>query len=45
MGGLPNKEGHIEASKLIDTIKNEFELTIDIEVIFYLLFINSFIRD
>ncbi len=33
MGGHPDKGGHIEAKKLIDTIKNEFELTIDIEVI------------
>ena len=32
MGGEADKEGHIEASKLIHTIKNEFQLSIDIEV-------------
>lgn len=31
MGGLPNKEGYIDSSKLIRTIKIEFEMTIDIE--------------
>ena len=31
MGGLPNGEGYIDAEKLIRIIKNEFEMTIDIE--------------
>ena len=31
MGGEPDGEGFIDADKLIDTIKNEFEMTIDIE--------------
>ncbi len=31
MGGLPNKEGFVDSSKLIQIIKNEFEMTIDIE--------------
>ena len=31
MGGLPDKEGYIDAEKLIRIIKNEFEMTIDIE--------------
>ena len=34
MGGDEDKKGHIEAKKLSDTIKYEFELTIDIDVIF-----------
>lgn len=31
MGGQPDKEGSIDASKLIKTIKKDFEMTIDIE--------------
>ncbi|CDW78390.1 ef hand family protein [Stylonychia lemnae] len=31
MGGQPNGEGYIDAEKLIRIIKNEFEMTIDIE--------------
>ena len=31
MGGLPDKEGFIDAQKLIKIIKEEFEMTIDIE--------------
>ena len=31
MGGLPDKEGFIDADKLIRIIKEEFEMTIDIE--------------
>lgn len=31
MGGLPNGEGSIDAEKLIRIIKDEFEMTIDIE--------------
>lgn len=31
MGGNPDKTGVIKKEKLIDVIKNEFELTIDIE--------------
>ena len=31
LGGLPTKEGEISKSTLIDIIKNEFELTIDME--------------
>ena len=31
MGGLPDKEGFIDAEKLIRIIKVEFEMTIDIE--------------
>ena len=31
LGGGADKEGCIEAKKLIDIIKNEFEMTIDIE--------------
>ena len=31
MGGQPNGEGYIDADKLIRIIKNEFEMTIDIE--------------
>ena len=31
MGGLPDKEGFIDAAKLINIIKNEFEMTIDID--------------
>ena len=33
LGGEADKSGHISAKKLRDTIKNEFELTIDIDVI------------
>jgi len=31
MGGQADKEGSIDASKLIKTIKRDFEMTIDIE--------------
>jgi hypothetical protein len=31
LGGLPSKEGTISKSNLIDIIKTEFELTIDME--------------
>ena len=31
MGGEPNGEGYIDAEKLIRIIKDEFEMTIDIE--------------
>lgn len=31
MGGQANGEGYIDAEKLIRIIKNEFEMTIDIE--------------
>ena len=31
LGGLPTKEGYISKSTLIDIIKTEFELTIDME--------------
>jgi len=34
LGGLPSKEGYISKSTLIDIIKTEFELTIDMEVNF-----------
>ena len=31
MGGEPTGEGIVDAAKLIDIIKNQFEMTIDIE--------------
>ena len=31
MGGQPNKEGFIRRNTLMEIIKNEFELTIDME--------------
>lgn len=31
LGGMPNKEGKISKSTLIQIIKTEFELTIDME--------------
>lgn len=31
MGGQSNKEGYIDAEKLIKIIKEDFEMTIDIE--------------
>ena len=31
LGGHSDKEGHIDAQQLIDIIKTEFEMTIDIE--------------
>ena len=34
LGGEPNKEGYISKNTLIEIIKNEFELTIDMEVSF-----------
>jgi hypothetical protein len=34
LGGMPNKEGYISKNNLIEIIKNEFELTIDMEVTF-----------
>ena len=33
LGGLPSKEGYISKNTLIEIIKVEFELTIDMEVI------------
>jgi len=33
MGGNPDKSGSVDASKLIAIIKDEFKMTIDIEVI------------
>ena len=35
LGGLPSKEGFISKNTLIDIIKTEFELTIDMEVLYY----------
>lgn len=36
LGGLPTKEGYISKNTLIEIIKTEFELTIDMEVsLFY----------
>lgn len=32
LGGEPTKEGYISKNTLIEIIKNEFELTIDMEV-------------
>lgn len=32
LGGLPTKEGYISKNTLIEIIKTEFELTIDMEV-------------
>lgn len=32
MGGKPDKDGEVDASKLIKIIKDEFKMTIDIEV-------------
>lgn len=34
MGGNPDKSGTIDAKALIKTVKSEFEMTIDIEVLF-----------
>ena len=34
MGGNKDKSGHVDAKKLIEVLKNEFEMSIDIEVIF-----------
>lgn len=48
MGGNPDKTGTIDAKSLIRTVKNEFEMTIDIEVKlkkrFFLLLILSFFK-
>ena len=33
MGGEPDGEGCVDADKLIKTIKDEFEMTIDIEAL------------
>ena len=33
MGGEPDGEGCVDAQKLIATIKNEFQMTIDIEAL------------
>ena len=38
MGGQPDKTGSVDAKSLIRTIKNEFEMTIDIEVYIYILY-------
>ena len=32
LGGMPTKEGYISKNTLIEIIKTEFELTIDMEV-------------
>ena len=32
MGGNKDKSGHVDAMKLIDVVKNEFQMSIDIEV-------------
>ena len=42
LGGQPNKEGYVEKDMLIEIIKNEFELTIDMVVSTY-IFYNAFI--
>ena len=36
LGGESNKEGTISKKTLIEIIKHEFELTIDMEVLFHL---------
>jgi hypothetical protein len=33
LGGMPTKEGYISKNTLIEIIKTEFELTIDMEVL------------
>jgi hypothetical protein len=33
MGGSEDKGGYVDASKLIDVVKNQFEMTIDIEAL------------
>jgi len=38
LGGQPTKEGYISKNTLIEIIKTEFELTIDMEVLFALSF-------
>ena len=42
LGGQPNKEGYVEKDTLIEIIKNEFELTIDM-VVSTCIFYNAFI--
>ena len=32
MGGRPDKDGQVDATKLVKIIKDEFKMTIDIEV-------------
>jgi hypothetical protein len=44
LGGLPNKEGLVEKSTLIEIIKEEFELTIDMVVSSYLTCLNELFR-
>ena len=39
LGGMPTKEGTISKKTLIDIIKTEFELTIDMEVSIEMKFI------
>lgn len=29
-GGLPNGDGHVEVNKLVEIVKNQFEMTINI---------------
>ena len=38
LGGEPNKEGTISKKTLIEIIKHEFELTIDMEVLFSMFY-------
>lgn len=49
MGGNPDKTGTVDAKSLIRTVKNEFELTIDIEVscsfFIYIFFFKYLLRD
>jgi NADH:ubiquinone oxidoreductase subunit 5 (subunit L)/multisubunit Na+/H+ antiporter MnhA subunit len=37
LGGLPTKEGYISKNTLIEIIKTEFELTIDMEVFTFIM--------
>jgi hypothetical protein len=37
LGGQPNKEGTVSKKTLMEIIKTEFELTIDMEVYLFLL--------
>lgn len=41
MGGKDRTDGNIDSQKLIAMVKDEFKLTIDIEVIFIIQEINS----
>lgn len=50
LGGQPNKEGYVEKDMLIEIIKNEFELTIDMVVskllVYFIFFLcrNIYVR-